>query len=314
MNASYSADGTAHDPPFRSGVVTIIGPPNAGKSTLMNYFVGQKIAIVTPKPQTTRNRILGVLTGDSYQIILLDTPGLHKPRELLNREMVRIALDTLAEADVVLFLADAAVADPAAPEKLGRQFAEYLSRVTAPVVLALNKVDRLEKSRLLPLMEQYSRLYSFAAVVPVSALHGEGTERLVGQMVALLPEGPRYYPDDIPTDATERFLAAEIIREKVFLLTREEVPYSTAVLIDSFKESPEGRPVVIHSTILVEQPSQKGIIIGRQGSMLGAIRQQAVPEIEEMLGRRVTLHLWVKVSKKWTRNERILRELGLGKR
>jgi GTPase len=314
VTLSHTANNARRAPPHRSGVVAIIGPPNAGKSTLLNYFIGQKIAIVTPKPQTTRNRILGILTGESYQIILLDTPGLHKPTELLNREMVRIALDTLREADIVLFLADGSVDNPEDLKKSGPQFSRYLRQVASPVVLALNKVDRLDSSQLLPLMEWYDGLYPFSAAVPVSALYGDGMARLIRELVVLLPEGPKYYPDDIPTDATERFLAAEIIREKVFLLTREEVPYSTAVLIDSFKESESGGPVVIHATILVEQPSQKGIIIGRQGSMLAEIRKQAVPEIEEMLDHRVRLHLWVKVKKKWTRNEQILRELGLSKR
>lgn len=311
MSESLSTGQPGGNAAYRSGVVAIIGPPNAGKSTLLNHFLGQKIAIVTPKPQTTRNRILGVLTGDGYEIILLDTPGLHKPRELLNREMVRIALDTLAEADVVLFLADAGVGTPGRLERLGSEFAAYLQRVSCPVVLALNKMDQLEKTMLLPLMDWYRTLHPFAAMVPISALQGEGTGLLLQELVRLLPEGPQYYPDDIPTDATERFIAAEIIREKVFLLTRDEVPYSTAVLIDSFQESAGSRPVVIHATILVEQPSQKGIIIGQQGRMLAAIRKKAVPDIEEMLERKVTLRLWVKVKKKWTSNEQVLRELGL---
>lgn len=311
MSETLSSNPPAAGPIYRSGVVAIIGPPNAGKSTLLNHFLGQKIAIVTPKPQTTRNRILGVLTGEGHQIILLDTPGLHKPREMLNREMVRIALDTLAEADVVLFLADATVRDPERLQRLGSEFGAYLQRVTCPLVLALNKVDRLDKGALLPLMDWYRTLHSSASLVPISALQGEGTDLLLAELVRLLPEGPQYYPDDIPTDATERFIAAEIIREKVFLLTRDEVPYSTAVLIDSFQEAADGRPVVIHATILVEQPSQKGIIIGQQGRMLAEIRKKAVPDIEEMLDRRVSLRLWVKVKKKWTSNEQVLRELGL---
>jgi GTP-binding protein Era len=296
---------------YRSGVVVIIGPPNAGKSTLLNHFLGQKIAIVTPKPQTTRNRILGVLSGETHQIILLDTPGLHKPREQLNREMVRIALDTLSEADIVLMMADALDNRPERLEKLGSEFAEYLQKVNCPVVLALNKVDQLDKLKLLPLMEWYRDFYTFASVVPISALRGDGTDLLVDELVRLLPVGPQYYPDDMPTDSTERFIAAEIIREKVFLLTREEVPYSTAVMIDSFQESENDKPVVIHATILVEQPSQKGIIIGKKGSMLAEIRKKAAPEIGEMLDHRVSLRLWVKVKKKWTSNEQILRELGL---
>jgi len=295
----------------RSGIVAIVGPPNAGKSTLLNHFLGQKIAIVTPKPQTTRNRILGVLTGESYQVILLDTPGLHKPKERLNREMVRIALETLSEADVVLFLADSSVISRERKEKLKQEFTGYLDQVRCPVVLALNKIDRLDREKLLPVIEWFRSLYPFTAVVPISALHGEGTDLLVRELVKLLPHGPKYYPDDIPTDATERFIASEIIREKVFLLTHEEIPYSTAVLIDSFKEPKPGKPVVIHATILVEQPSQKGIIIGRKGSMLGEIRKKATHDISEMLDRRVSLRLWVKVKKKWTKNEQILRELGL---
>ena len=311
MPESFSTDSNEDLQTYRSGVVAIIGPPNAGKSTLLNHFLGQKIAIVTPKPQTTRNRILGVLTGDAHQIILLDTPGLHKPREQLNREMVRIALDTLSEADIVLLMADALDNRPERLEKLGSEFAEYLQQVNCPVVLALNKVDQLDKAKLLPLMEWYRDFYPFASVVPISALRGDGTDLLVGELVSLLPVGPQYYPDDMPTDSTERFIAAEIIREKVFLLTREEVPYSTAVMIDSFQESANDKPVVIHATILVEQPSQKGIIIGKKGSMLAEIRKKAAPEIGEMLDHRVSLRLWVKVKKKWTSNEQILRELGL---
>jgi len=299
--------------PYRSGVVTIIGPPNAGKSTLLNHFLGQKIAIVTPKPQTTRNRILGVVSGERFQIILLDTPGLHKPRELLNREMVRIALETLAEADVVVFLADAQISQPERLEKFGTEFEGYLREVTCPVLLALNKVDSLEKSQLLPLLDWYGKFFPFASMVPISALTGEGTDLLLEELVGRLPEGPQYFPDDMPTDATERFIAAEIIREKVFLLTREEVPYSTAVLIDGFQEPNDNGPIVIHATILIEQPSQKGIIIGRKGSMLAEIRKKATRDIEEMLDHRVSLRLWVKVKKKWTRNEQVLRELGLSK-
>lgn len=313
MTEEFSQNHSDEMLPYRSGVVAIIGPPNAGKSTLLNHFLGQKIAIVTPKPQTTRNRILGVLSGEMYQILLLDTPGLHKPKELLNREMVRIALDTLSEADVVLLLTDANINKTKQLEKLGAEFGDYLLQVTCPVVLALNKVDQLEKSQLLPLMDWYKSFHPFAAVIPVSALHGDGTSLLIDELVSLLPEGPQYYPDDIPTDATQRFIAAEIIREKVFLLTREEVPYSTAVMIDSFQESESSKPIVIHATILVEQPSQKGIIIGRQGKMLAEIRKKSTPEIAEMLDHRVSLRLWVKVKKKWTKNEQILRELGLSK-
>ncbi len=293
---------------YRSGVVAIIGPPNAGKSTLLNQLLRQKIAIVTPKPQTTRNRIMGIVTGPTYQMILLDTPGLHEAQEEMNRQMVRVALDTLAEADTVLFLADSV--DMAA-KKLGKraeEFAGYLGRITCPVVLALNKMDLLPPEQLLPVMDWYRGLHPFAAIVPISALKGTGVETLLTELVTLLPEGPQYYPDDIPTDATERFIAAEIIREKIFLLTRDEIPYSTAVVIDAFEE---GDPVVIQATILVERNSQKGILVGQKGSMLAAIRKNATADIEHLLGCQVRLHLWIKVSKNWTGNSNKLRELGL---
>ncbi len=295
----------------RSGVVAMVGPPNAGKSTLLNRFLGQKIAIVTPRPQTTRNRIAGIVTGQDYQIIMLDTPGLHRPRELLNREMVRIALESLHEADVALFLADATVGASGRLEKKRGEYGEYLGKVQCPAILAINKIDLLRPEELLPLIDWYRSLHPFAAVVPISALQGDNTDALLREVVARLPEGPQYYPADLPTDATERFIVAEIIREKIFLLTREEVPYSTAVLIDSFREAGAGRPVEIHATIIVERGSQKGIIIGQGGRMLGEIRRSATTEIENLLDCRVRLRLWVKVKKKWTKNENILRELGM---
>jgi GTP-binding protein Era len=296
---------------YHSGVVTVLGPPNAGKSTLLNRYLQQKIAIVTPLPQTTRNRILGIVTGDDYQMIMLDTPGLHKPREMLNREMVRIAMDTLAESDIVLFLADASVMAGKKLEKRRSEYSGYLKKIQCPAVLALNKVDLLEKEQLLPCIEWYSSLHPFTAVVPISALKGDGTDILLKELVSRLPVGPQYYPDDIPTDSSERFIVAELIREKIFLRTHQEVPYSTAVLIDAFKENNQGKSVVIHATILVERGSQKGIIIGKQGVMLGQIRKAACRDIEKLLGCKVQLKLWVKVKKKWTSNEQVLRELGL---
>ena len=297
-----------HSPPYRSGVVAIIGPPNAGKSTLLNQLLRQKIAIVTPKPQTTRNRIMGIVTGPQYQMILLDTPGLHEAREEMNRQMVRVALESLAEADAVLFLADSADMTASKLKQRAEEFRGYLDRITCPVVLALNKMDLLPPEQLLPVIDWYRNVHPFAAIIPISALKGKGVETLLAELVALLPEGPQYYPDDIPTDATERFIAAEIIREKIFLLTRDEIPYSTAVVIDAFEE---GDPVVIQATILVERSSQKGILVGQKGKMLAAIRTSAVADIEHLLGCRVRLHLWIKVSKNWTGNANILRDLGL---
>lgn len=296
---------------YRSGVVAIIGPPNAGKSTLLNHLLRQKIAIVTPRPQTTRNRIMGIVTGPEYQMILLDTPGLHEAREEMNRQMVRVALESLSEADVVLFLADCTDMAAKKLEKRAEEFRGYLGSITCPVVLALNKMDLLQPEQLLPVMDWYQNLHPFAAIVPISALQGIGIEVLTTELVARLPEGPQYYPEDIPTDATERFIAAEIIREKIFLLTRDEVPYSTAVVIDSFEEELEGMPVIIQATIIVERNSQKGILVGQGGGMLAAIRKSAAIDIEKLLACRVRLHLWVKVRKNWTGNANILRELGL---
>jgi GTP-binding protein Era len=244
-------------------------------------------------------------------MIMLDTPGLHRAKELLNKEMVRIAMETLGEADIVLFLADASALAGKKLEKRRAEYSGYLEKIQSPAILVLNKIDLLDKDQLLPIMEWYSSLHPFTAVIPVSALKGEGTDVLLKELVSRLPEGPQYYPDDIPTDATERFIVAELIREKVFLRTHQEVPYSTAVLIDAFHENDHGGPVVIHATILVERGSQKGIIIGKQGRMLGAIRKAATRDIEKLLGCKVQLRLWVKVKKKWTSNEQILKELGL---
>ncbi len=298
-------------PQYHSGVVAVVGPPNAGKSTLLNRYLQQKIAIVTPLPQTTRNRILGIVSGPDYQMIMLDTPGLHKARELLNKEMVRIAMDTLTEADIVLFLADAAALAGKKLEKRRSEYSGYLEKIQCPAILVLNKVDLLDKEQLLPIMDWYSSLHPFTAVIPVSALKGDGTDILLKELVSRLSPGPQYYPDDIPTDSTERFIVAELIREKIFLRTHQEVPYSTAVLIDSFQDNDQGGPVVIHATILVERGSQKGIIIGKQGKMLGDIRKSSTRDIEKLLGCKVQLKLWIKVKKKWTSNEQILRELGL---
>lgn len=301
------------EPLYRSGVVAIVGPPNAGKSTLLNHLLGQKIAIVTPRPQTTRNRILGIVTGENHQIILLDTPGLHKASEVMNKEMVRVAMESLAEADVVLFLVDCTEKAPKKLEKRMLEYSGYLEKVRCPVVLALNKEDLVPAETILPVMDWYKNLHDFAAIVPISALKGKGTANLVEQLVTNLPEGPQYYPDDLPTDATERFIVSEIIREKIFLLTHEEVPYSTAVLIDSFEESEDDRkPVVIQATILVERGSQKGILIGHRGKMLGDIRNAATRDIADLLDCKVRLQLWIKVKNKWTGNENILKELGLG--
>ena len=298
------------DTPIKSGMVAIVGPPNAGKSTLMNALLGQKISIVSHKPQTTRNRILGVVHGEAYQIVLLDTPGLHHTDQLLNRGMVRVALETMKGVDVVLFLLDVsrAVFEDAKSEK---DPSDFMLQMEAPSILVLNKIDLIEKEKLLPIIEMYARIYPFKAVLPLSALKADGIDSLIEEILAVLPWGPRYFPEDSPTDASERFLSAEIIREKIFLLTGQEVPYSSAVMIESFKEDTLKNIVIIHATIVIERQSQKGIIIGKGGKTLKNIGTAARRDIEKLLERKVMLNLWVKVKKNWSQDQQFLKELGL---
>ena len=294
----------------KSGMVAIVGAPNAGKSTLLNKLLGQKISIVSPRPQTTRNRIAGILNEQDYQVVFLDTPGLHVAKEALNREMVRIALESLAEVDLVLFMVDATL--PLAVNKDDRQgeIAEYLKQSSAPALLLLNKVDLIDRRKLLPLMDHYGKEFPFAAILPVSASKGEGVDVMLQEVLSHLPFGPRLFPEDIPTDVSERFICQEIIREKVFLLTGQEIPYSTAVLVESFQEEPEKQRTTIHATIVLERDSQKAIVIGKGGNKLKSIGIAARKEIEEMLDGKVVLKLWVKIKKKWSQDQRFLKELG----
>ena len=296
---------------IRSGMVAIVGPPNAGKSTLMNYLLGQKISIVSHKPQTTRNRILGVVNGADYQIVFLDTPGLHKANQPLNREMVRIAMDSLKDVDAILYMIDVSLPLPEKVEKGKQQeLLEQMEGVVSPVILVLNKVDLQEKETLLPMIEKFTELYPFHSIMPLSALTGEGTDSVIDELLAILPKGPRYFPEDIPTDASERFLVAEIVREKLFILTGQEIPYSSAVTIESFKEDEIKKLTTIHATIILERSSQKGIVIGKGGKKLKSIGIAARKDIEKMLGQKVLLKLWVKVRKNWSKDERFLKELG----
>ena len=291
--------------PFRSGFVAIVGRPNVGKSTLLNRILGDKIVITSDKPQTTRNRIQGIHNLPGGQIVFIDTPGIHRATSRLNRYMVETALAAVEEVDAMLFLVDAGVS-PAGEEKF---LADVLTKAKAPVVLVLNKVDLLEKETLLEKMAAYSRLYPFKEIVPLSALTGDGVDLLVKVLYPLLPEGPAYFPEDILTDLPERFVVAEIIREKVFRLTRDEIPYSIAVVVDSFKERPDGL-VAISATINVERDSQKGIVIGRKGEMLKRIGSQARRDIERLLASRVYLELFVRVQKDWSENPQLLKEFG----
>jgi len=310
-NKEYSSLEDFLGKPVKSGMIAIVGPPNAGKSTLMNQLLGQKISIVTHKPQTTRNRILGIVNDDEYQIVLLDTPGLHKAREPLNIEMMKVALESLTEVDAVLFMVDVSLPLPdKIREKQKKELAGYLESIDSPAILVLNKVDLLEKEKLLPMIETYSDLFPFKAVIPLSALNGDGKERVIEEMVALLPMGPKYFPEDIPTDATERFLVAEIIREKVFLLTGQEIPYSTAVYVESFKEDEKKNLITIHATVVVDRPSQKGMVIGKGGRKLKQVGTAARKDIEHLLDSKVLLKLWVKVKKKWAEDQNFLKEIG----
>ena len=297
--------------PVKSGLVAIVGPPNAGKSTLMNSLLGQKISIVTPKPQTTRNRIVGIMNDTDYQIVFVDTPGLHKSQDPLNREMVRVAMESLSDVDIVIFLVDVSIfSSEKVKKKKQTEFLSYMEQINCPAILVLNKVDLIDRVSLLPMIKSYSGLFSFHAIIPLSALKGDGSKNLVTEILDLLPLGPRYFPEDIPTDASERFLSGEIIREKVFLLTGQEIPYSTAVLIDSFKGEVGKKRVTIHASIVLEKNSQKGIVIGKGGMKLKAIGVAARKDIELLLGEKVVLKLWVKVKKNWSQDDQFLKELG----
>ena len=293
----------------KSGFVAVVGRPNVGKSTLLNQLVGQKIAIVSDTPQTTRNRILGILTLPDAQVLFLDTPGIHKPQHKLGEYMVNSARSALREVDLILFVSD--VSESVGPGE--RFILEMLKDEKTPVVLVLNKVDLLPKEKLLPIITQYSAFRDFTAIVPVSALSGSNTDRLLSVIKDLLPEGPQYYPEDEVTDQPERVVAAEFIREKIFRLTREEIPHSTAVEVEEMKTRPNG-DVFLRATIYVERESQKGIIIGAKGAMLKEIGQQARLDLESIFDSRFFVDLWVKVKNEWRNKEGSLRMFGYDKK
>lgn len=277
-----------------------------GKSTLLNQLLGQKIAITSEKPQTTRNRILGVAHLPGAQLIFLDTPGIHWAKGPLNVRIVEVALKVLRDVDLVVFMTDAAVPVGRADQII----LKALKEKTQPVILAINKVDLVKKKKLLPLIDQWRGSYPFKAIVPISAQQRLQVDELVTEMVGVLPEGPRYYPEDSVTDMPERFIAAEMIREKVFRLTGEEIPYAVAVTVESFKERPGKDLIDIQATIHVERESQKPIIIGGGGKKLKRIGEQAREEIEHMVGCKVFLKLWVRVQKNWTRDAGAIRKFG----
>jgi len=292
--------------PFKSGFISILGRPNVGKSTLFNRLLGDKIAIVTEKPQTTRNRILGIKNVAGGQCIFLDTPGIHQGRSELDRRMVRTAIASARDADILLFMIEA----KSSLLEEDRQMIESLKGSKGIPFLVINKIDLVKKEALLPIMDQYQKLHPFQAIIPISAITGEGVEILFDEIVRYLPESPPYYPEDMITDQTERFWVSEIIRKKVIQYAYQEIPYSTAVTIEEFKEHPEKNLVVIKGTIHVERNSQKKILIGKGGQKLKKIGEAARKEIEAFVGMKVFLELWVSVEKNWTRDPRALDGLG----
>lgn len=289
---------------FKSGFISIIGRPNVGKSTLLNVLLGEKIAIISSKPQTTRNRILGIVNQPGAQLVFMDTPGIHKPMHKMNEVMVKTALQTYKEVDVILMLVEAQE-QPGAGDRF---IIETLSDVKTPVFLLINKVDLIKKEALLPLMQVYSSMYKFAEIIPVSALKND-LGGLVEAILKRLPQGPKYFPDDQLTDQPERFIVSELVREKVFELTKEEIPYSTAVVIEEMKEEPE--ITRISAVIYVERDSQKGILIGKGGGMLKEIGTRARLDAEKLLGTKIFLKLLVKVKKGWREDERMLKNFGI---
>ncbi|MEC2076522.1 GTPase Era [Metabacillus fastidiosus] len=291
---------------YKSGFVSIIGRPNVGKSTFINRVIGQKIAIMSDKPQTTRNKIQGVYTTNDAQIIFIDTPGIHKPKHKLGDFMMKVAQNTLKEVDLVLFMINA-------EEGYGRGdefIIERLKNTNTPVYLIINKIDKVHPDELLVLIDQYKQLYPFEEIIPISALEGNNIDTLLTQIESFLPEGPQYYPEDQVTDHPERFIIAELIREKVLHLTREEIPHSVAVVIDSIEKRENNHAVYVAATIIIERDSQKGIIIGKQGKMLKEVGQRARIDIEALLGSKVFLELWVKVQKDWRNKMSQLRDYG----
>jgi len=291
---------------FKSGFIAIIGAPNAGKSTLLNRFLKEKISITSRKPQTTRNRILGVVHKSYSQLVFIDTPGVHRAKDELNVRIVDTALSAMGDVDILLVLIDVANSDTDSENYMVKKLAQQ----KRPVVLALNKIDLVKKPELLEIIDRWSKKYVFKAIVPISAKHGDQVDELIGTMEALLPAGPPFFPPETLTDLSERFITAEMIREKVFRLTGQEIPYSTAVTVDSFSEKKGGGLVKISATIHIERNSQKGIIIGKKGSKLKKIGEDSRKDIERLMGTKVFLKLFVRVQKNWSKDTKAIRRFG----
>ena len=291
---------------FQSGFVSLVGRPNVGKSTLMNHFIGEKIAIISNKPQTTRNKITSILTKEHFQCVFIDTPGIHKPKHKLGEYMVKSAENALNEVDVVLML----IEPTERVLEMDKYVIERLKNVKTPVVLVINKIDTIEKQKLLKVIDQYRQIYDFAEVVPISAIKGQNTESLLHVIEKYLPEGPQYFPEDMVTDQPERQIVAEIIREKALHLLEDEIPHGIAVEITSMKKRPNKNLVDVEATIYCEKESHKGIIIGKQGSMLKKIGSRARIDAERLLGSPIYLQLWVKVKKDWRDSDFLLKNFG----
>ncbi|MCY3741257.1 MAG: GTPase Era [Candidatus Poribacteria bacterium] len=294
---------------FKSGYVSIIGAPNVGKSTLLNAILGQKLAIVTPKPQTTRNQIRGILTTDTHQIIFVDTPGLMTPKYRLQSEMVKTAYSALGDADVVLFVIDVTRRNSDIEDTILKR----LKRVKSTTILVLNKVDLVEKRTLLPIFEDYSQKFEFAHIIPISALTADGVPLLLEQIEAYLPLGPHYFPEDQLSDLPERFFIAETVREKIILLTQREIPYASAVVVEEFEKrqtNKSGEILYIRAIVYAERQTQKQIIIGKGGKLIKRVGELARIDIEKFLDTRVFLELYVTVKADWRRDARKLKELG----
>ncbi|MGI6684140.1 MAG: GTPase Era [Bacillota bacterium] len=294
---------------YKSGFATIIGRPNVGKSTLLNSILGQKIAIMSDKPQTTRNKIQGFYTKENCQIVFIDTPGMHKPQHKLGEYMVTVAERTLNEVDIILYLVDATKEFGAGEEYIIKQ----LEKVSTPVFLIINKIDLIPREQVLQVINKYQNRFSFSEIVPVSALKRDNVDYLLSVLEKYLPSGPQFYPEDMVTDQPEKAIVAELIREKVLVLTRDEIPHSIAVEVTDFKERTENM-IYVGASIYVERESQKGIIIGKRGAMLKEIGKLARSDIENLLGTKIYLELWVKVQKDWRNRDVALRNFGFDKR
>ena len=291
---------------FYSGFVSLVGRPNVGKSTLMNRLIGEKIAIISNKPQTTRNRVQSILTKDDFQIVFIDTPGIHRPRHKLGEYMVKSAETTLNEVDAVLMLIEPS-------DKIleaDRLIIEKFAKVKSPVILVINKIDTVDRERIFKVIDEYRKLYDFAEIVPISAFEGTNTDELLSVIRKYLPEGPQYFPSDMVTDQPERQIASEIIREKALRLLEDEIPHGIAVEITEMKKRKEGNLVDVRATIFCEKDSHKGIIIGKHGDMLKKIGTKARGDIERLLGSPIYLELWVKVKKDWRDSDFLLKNFG----